>query len=283
MDFQSIALPTELRHHSNGRQMYKNISFLKTNHHTFCNFDHILEMNLVIDIGNTFIKLAVFEEDKLLELAQEEHLSSSIIEVFFSNYKIKKGVFSSVREFGEAETLLKKYNFLRLTHLTPLPLQNHYKTPETLGVDRVAAVIGAKSSFENTNLLVIDIGTCVTYDFISSKNEYLGGAIAPGFEMRFKALNHFTGKLPLINFNKKELKLIGDTTESSIVSGVYNGMKNEIEGTINNYISQYETLKIVVTGGDINLFDLEPKNRIFADEFLVLKGLNEILNYNENQ
>ena len=236
-------------------------------------------MNLIIDIGNTFVKLAVFEGDNMLELAQEEHLSDQIIEAFFSKYKIKKGVFCSVRESGETETLLKKYNFLELTHLTPLPLANHYKTPKTLGVDRIAAAVGAKSSFQNTDLLVIDVGTCITYDFINLKKEYLGGAIAPGFQMRFKALNHFTGKLPLIGFSKEKLKLVGDTTESSILSGVYNGMKNEIEGTINNYLSQYETLKIVVTGGDINLFDLEPKNRIFADEFLVLKGLNEILNY----
>ena len=99
--------------------------------------------------------------------------------------------------------------------------------------------------------------------------------------MRFKALNHFTGKLPLIDFNKDQLMMIGNSTEAAIISGVYNGMKNEIEGTINNYILQYDTLKIVVTGGDRNLFDLEPKNRIFADDFLVMKGLNEILKYNE--
>lgn len=239
-------------------------------------------MNLIIDIGNTFVKLSVFEGDNIVELAQKEQLSSSIIDALFSKYKIKRGIFSSVREFGDLESLLKKYNFIHLTHTTPLPLQNIYKTPKTLGVDRLAAVVGAKSSFKETNLLVIDIGTCITYDFINSKNEYLGGAIAPGFQMRFKALNHYTEKLPLIEFNKEDIKLIGNTTKSAIVSGVYNGMKNEIEGTISNYMSQYETLKIVVTGGDINLFDLEPKNRIFADEFLVLKGLNEILNYNEN-
>jgi type III pantothenate kinase len=111
----------------------------------------------------------------------------------------------------------------------------------------------------------------------------LGGAIAPGFEMRFKALSAFTGKLPLIKFDNKKVNEIGKTTEDAIVSGVYLGMKHEIEGTISRYLSQYESLKIVVTGGDLNLFDLEPKNRIFADEFLVLKGLNEILMYNEEE
>lgn len=238
-------------------------------------------MNLVIDIGNTLIKLAVFHGDKLIETIVEKQLEESLIDTLFQKHNIQKGIFSSVRAKGGDEILLKKYNFLALTYKTPLPLAINYKTPETLGIDRIAVVAAAKNKFNNTNLLVIDIGTCITYDFLNSKNEYLGGAIAPGFQMRFKALHQFTGKLPLVSFNRDDLKLIGNTTETSIISGVYNGMKNEIEGTINNYLLQYDSLKIVVTGGDINLFDLEPKNRIFADEFLVLKGLNEILNYNE--
>tara|TARA_B100000809_G_scaffold263144_2_gene315700 strand:+ start:4354 stop:5070 length:717 start_codon:yes stop_codon:yes gene_type:complete len=236
-------------------------------------------MNFLIDQGNTFTKLAVFEKDKLLFSETVKEISSEKINEFIFDKPIKRAIISSVREPLD-QNLLKKYNLIRLTHLTPLPLQIKYKTPETLGVDRIAASVGAKAIYKDTDLLVIDIGTCVTFDFINSKNEYLGGAIAPGFQMRFKALNYFTGKLPLVVFDKKQLKLIGDTTESSIMSGVYNGMKNEIEGVINDYITQYETLKVVVTGGDTNLFDLEPKNRIFADEFLVLKGLNEILNYN---
>ncbi|NQX97863.1 MAG: type III pantothenate kinase [Flavobacteriales bacterium] len=236
-------------------------------------------MNFVIDQGNTFAKLAVFEQDKLVASQVFNELNNEIINLFISDYTIENAIISSVKKRMD-KNLLKKYNLTHLTHLTPLPLQLKYKTPETLGVDRVAAVVGAISKYKCTNLLVIDIGTCITYDFVNSKKEYLGGAIAPGFEMRFKALNHFTEKLPLIKFDKKQVKLIGNTTESAIVSGVYNGMKNEIEGTINSYLLQYEALKIVVTGGDINLFDLEPKNRIFASEFLVLKGLNEILNYN---
>lgn len=236
-------------------------------------------MNFVIDQGNTFVKLALFEQDKLLFSQIFNEINNEIINLFVANYSIKNAIISSVKKDVD-QNMLKKHNISQLTHLTPLPLHLKYKTPKTLGVDRIAASVGAKTLFKETDLLVIDIGTCVTYDFINSKNEYLGGAIAPGFEMRFKALHHFTGKLPLIKFDKKQVKLIGNTTESSIISGVYNGMKNEIEGIINNYLLQYDTLKIVVTGGDINLFDLEPKNRIFANDFLVLKGLNEILNYN---
>jgi len=236
-------------------------------------------MNFVIDQGNTFSKLAVFEGDKVLFSVAVKDINNEKINNFIFDKPIKRAIISSVRGCVD-DNLLKKYNLIRLTHLTPLPLQIKYKTPKTLGVDRIAASVGANSVDRDTNLLIIDIGTCVTFDFVSSKNEYLGGSISPGFEMRFKALNYFTGKLPLIAFDKKQLMLIGDTTESSIVSGVYNGMKSEIEGVIMNYMKQYEALKIVVTGGDANLFDLEPKNRIFVDEFIVLKGLNEILNYN---
>jgi type III pantothenate kinase len=236
-------------------------------------------MNVVIDIGNTFIKLAIFNQNELIETVVEEEINEKTIDSLLQKYAIGKGIYSSVRVTDKS--LLKKYNFLALSHHTPLPLAIKYKTPETLGLDRIAAVVGANTSYKNTNVLVMDLGTCITYDFITAKNQYLGGAIAPGFNMRFKALNQFTGKLPIVDYKKEQLKLVGDTTENSIISGVYNGMKNEILGTINSYSSQYESLKIVVTGGDINLFDLEPKNRIFADEFLVLKGLNEILNYNE--
>ena len=129
-------------------------------------------MNLIIDIGNTFVKLAVFEGDNIVELTQEEELSSKIINNLFFKYSINNGVFASVRESGIDEIVLKKYNFLKLTHLTPLPLQNYYKTPKTLGVDRIAAAVGAISCFGSTDLLIIDVGTCITYDFINAKKEY---------------------------------------------------------------------------------------------------------------
>lgn len=236
-------------------------------------------MNLVIDQGNTSVKLAVFEQDKVVDSSVVDELSEKKINKFISKYEIKRIIFCSVKSEIVPE-VLKKYNFLELSHLTPLPLAIKYKTPKTLGKDRVAAVVGARKIYPATNLLVIDMGTCITFDFLNTQGEYLGGSISPGFSMRFKALNYFTGKLPLIQFKKEELKQVGDSTESSILSGVYYGIKKEIEGVIQDYLTQYSDLKVVVTGGDVNLFDLEPKNRIFADNFLVLKGLNEILNYN---
>lgn len=237
-------------------------------------------MILAIDIGNTLTKLVVFEGDKVLKVVSKKDVARADINALVSKFDIKSGIISSVSDKNETIELLKNYNFLELSHTTPLPLQIKYKTPQTLGLDRISAVVGAKNEAKG-DVLVIDMGTCVTYDFINNNNEYLGGGISPGFEMRFKALNTFTGKLPLIKFDKDKLMLIGNTTENSIISGVYNGLRNEIDGIINNYLLQYKNLKIVVTGGDRNLFDLEPKNRIFADEFLVLKGLNKILKYNE--
>jgi len=238
-------------------------------------------MNLVIDIGNTYTKIAVFKEKEIVKALTVKQLDDITITSLLGNYSISKRIYTSVANKKDNRELLKKHNFLPLSHLTPLPLKIKYQTPETLGLDRICAVAGAKCIFKENNLLVIDMGTCITYDFIKSNHFYMGGSISPGFQMRFKALQHFTGKLPLVNFAKDKLALIGNTTEKSILSGVYNGMKNEINGIISSYLLQYEDLKVVVTGGDRNLFDLEPKNRIFANEFLVLKGLNEILDYNE--
>ena len=237
-------------------------------------------MNLVIDQGNTTLKLTVFEYDRVAFSCVIDKFDQEKINLIISKYRVKRTIFCSVKSEKIPE-VLKKYNFLELSHLTPVPLSIKYKTPETLGRDRIAAVVGAQTMYPRTNLLVIDMGTCITTDFLNKQGEYFGGSISPGFSMRFKALNHFTGKLHLVKFRKEELKQLGDSTESSILSGVYYGVKNEIEGIVQNYITQYSDLKIVVTGGDLNLFDLEPKNRIFADNFLVLRGLNEILNYNE--
>ena len=236
-------------------------------------------MNLVIDIGNTFVKLAVFQAGEIIYSSTEKDLTENTLVEVYEKFNIQNAISSSV---SSNNNVLKKYNILSLTHDTPLPLQLNYTTPQTLGLDRLAAVMGAKVKCDN-NYLVIDMGTCVTFDYVNSNNEYLGGAISPGFKMRFRSLNTFTKKLPLINYDDIKPKLVGDSTETSIISGVYNGLKNEILGVINEYLQQYNGVKIVVTGGDRNLFDLEPKNRIFADEFLVLRGLNEILNYNEKK
>ncbi|PKP44891.1 MAG: pantothenate kinase [Bacteroidetes bacterium HGW-Bacteroidetes-12] len=241
-------------------------------------------MRLVIDTGNTFVKVAVFKDDTIIFHEKHQEINASIIFEIKNKFDIKRAIISSVRK-NEAEisAILKKNNisFLWLSHEMKFPFKINYTTPQTLGLDRLSAVAGARITFPNTNLLVVDMGTCITFDFIDKNAVYHGGSIAPGFEMRLKSLTHFTQKLPLVSYQNQSIKLIGDSTEKAILFGVYNGYKNEISGMIAAYQQQYSSLKIVVTGGDFKLFDLELKNRIFADEFLVLKGLNEILNYNE--
>lgn len=241
-------------------------------------------MNLIVDIGNTFIKLAVFEEDTLIFHQKQTNFSTEDIHKINQKFLIKSAIISSVRSNNtEMGQVLQKINipFIWLNHQLQFPFKITYSTPETLGLDRLAAVAGASAQFTRSNLLVIDMGTCVTFDFIDENGIYYGGSIAPGFEMRFKALHHFTQKLPQIKYTNQSVKLIGDSTENSILSGVYNGYKHEILGIISAYEQQYNDVKIVLTGGDFKLFDLEVKNRIFADEFLVLKGLCQILKLND--
>lgn len=241
-------------------------------------------MDLIVDVGNTFVKIAVFEDDNIIFYQKYSEINASIIFEIKNKYFVKKAIISSVRN-NEAEisAILNKINisFYWLNHQMKFPFKINYKTPETLGLDRVSAVAGAMAMFPNSNLLIIDMGTCVTFDFVDENLTYYGGSIAPGFEMRFKALPHFTQKLPLIKFENQSIKLIGDSTENSIISGIYNGFKFEILGMISAYEQQYKDIKIVLTGGDFKLFDLEVKNRIFADDFLVLRGLQQILILNE--
>lgn len=244
-------------------------------------------MNLIIDIGNTNAKLAVFQDEKLLEVTtQKKELSSDGITSFSAKFpSLDSAILCAVSDCDAAllSMLKDSFTFIEFNENTPIPIANAYETPDTLGKDRLAAAVGAHLLFPGKNVLVIDFGTCVTYDFVSSSNEYLGGAISPGMEMRFKALHTFTGKLPLIAHKNHE-DLIGKTTEKSILSGVQHGMVAEVKGTIEAYRKQVGGLEVLLTGGDLDFFNpaISGKNDIFADPYLVLKGLNVILNYNDN-
>jgi type III pantothenate kinase len=162
---------------------------------------------------------------------------------------------------------------------TPLPIENRYLTKETLGKDRIAAVVGAYDLYPNQNLLVIDAGTAITYDFINEKGQYLGGNISPGIEMRFKALNYYTGKLPRVQ-PKEWNKLYGSTTEEAILGGVLNGVVFEVDKTIESFKEFYKNLKVIITGGDAEFFDNKLKNSFFVNFNLLALGLNRILEYN---
>jgi type III pantothenate kinase len=179
------------------------------------------------------------------------------------------------------DILTKAGKFILLTELTPLPVKNHYQTPKSLGKDRIAAVTGAWSMFPGRNILVIDAGTCITYDFINQQGEYPGGGISPGIRMRFKAMHTFTGKLPLIEPEDFD-DLIGKSTTESLLSGVYNGVTGEIREIVRLYREKYGDVMVLITGGDHELLNNKLKISIFAVPDLVLLGLNEIFDYNDH-
>lgn len=240
-------------------------------------------MQLVIDIGNSKIKIAVFDGDDALEYFVQPKLVYKKFEDIFKKYpQISKCIMCSVSDDIEAlKGLLEQH--LKITvfnHNTQLPITNTYATPKTLGYDRLAGAVGAYSLHKGKNVLVIDSGTCITYNFISSKGEYMGGAISPGLDMRFNALNHYTAKLPLVEFEENP-PLTGTNTKYSILSGVINGMAFEMDGFIDAYAAQYKGLQVVLTGGNAHRFEHALKNRIFVHPNLVLLGLKKILDYNE--
>ena len=175
--------------------------------------------------------------------------------------------------------LKKQKNFIELNHNTKIPITNKYKTPETLGYDRLASVIGAAKLYPKKNILVIDIGTCIKFNFINSKKEFLGGSISPGLSMRFKALHEFTAKLPLLDLDFVN-DFVGNTTEQSIKSGVLYGIIGELRDMIKMYQKRFSNLVVVVTGGDELKFLFLLKLNIFAEPNLIATGLNEILKHN---
>ena len=194
---------------------------------------------------------------------------------------ISASIISSVTNYDtHIRTFLEERGyFIEFSETTSIPINNNYSTPETLGEDRLAAVVAANYLFPKNNCLVIQAGTCITFEFIDQQKNYLGGAISPGIDMRLKALDTFTAKLPLIE-RKENIDLIGTTTKSSILSGVMNGILEEVEGIITRYQNLYPGLMVVLSGGDMNYFDKRLKNNIFALPNIVLTGLNIILDYN---
>jgi type III pantothenate kinase len=163
---------------------------------------------------------------------------------------------------------------------TKIPLKNLYRSVSTLGSDRIAASVGAYFLQPDKNFLVIDAGTCIKYNFTNAQNEYLGGGISPGIQMRLISLHEHTSKLPLVKLTEDPIDLIGENTEQSILSGVVNGVISEIDGIIDGYQNRFPGILVLLTGGDSEFLAKRLKNSIFAHQNLVLKGLNDILNYN---
>ncbi len=243
-------------------------------------------MKLIIDIGNTRTKLAVFWGNETKEIFFTENLSVKLLTKIVEKYPaIGSAILSSVKDYSpEVDTFLRdRFYFLKLDNKTPLPVKILYKSPQTLGKDRMAIAAASQTLFAGENVLAIDAGTTITYDFVNEKGEYPGGSISPGIQMRLKALHAYTGKLPLVDSLISNIDLVGNNTQSSILSGVLNGVIAEVDGIISAYRAHYPQLKVVLSGGDEKYFDKRLKNNIFALPNFVLKGLKEILDFNEEE
>ncbi len=236
-------------------------------------------MNVVVDSGNTYSKVGWFSGDKLIRY--ETGLEFDELVVAIRSDIPERIIYSSVNrpliEFTDAIQL--GIPVLDLSGSTPVPLRKNYETPHTLGADRVAAAVGAAWLYPDQDLVVIDMGTCITYDLVDKNGTYQGGLISPGIRMRFKALHTFTKRLPLTE-PQNDPALIGKSTLQSIQSGVMNGALSEIEGIIERYCNESPALRVVICGGDAPFFESKLKHPIFAVPELVLIGLNRILLYN---
>ena len=242
-------------------------------------------MELILDFGNTSKKIALFEAGNLLLLQHHPEITPKIVGDFIEDHPgISSCILSSVIRHPSAidELLVSRFPTWILDSNTPLPIHNSYRTPETLGKDRLAAAVAGALCFPGMPVLVINAGTAITYDFVNPSEEYLGGAISPGMQIRFKALHTFTGKLPLVEY-KEELQFLGNDTENSILSGVINGIVGEIEAFASHFNAQFPELKIILSGGDLNYFAKRLKINIFAVANIVLTGLHQILLFNVNK
>jgi type III pantothenate kinase len=238
--------------------------------------------NLVVDIGNTSSKVGIFKQHNLVE--ERVFADHATLNEYVASVQTQAAIIASVSKTYDVILPSTTHipRVLLLTHKLPLPIVNLYATPETLGVDRLAGVCGAKQMFSDEPCLVIDSGTCITYDFINEKAEYLGGAISPGLHMRLRAMHEFTARLPLVTIDG-DIPLIGNSTQSCMQSGAFNGMLIEIEGTIERYKQHYPEMRVILCGGDTHFFENSLKGTIFAVQNLVLKGLNSILLHNVSQ
>ena len=241
-------------------------------------------MNLVVDIGNNFFKLGIFENSNLIFSFSDKNDRIDIeIEKIIGKYsEITSALISNVSSINISDILNRfNINTYELDSTFIFPFKLNYNTPETLGNDRIALAAAATILFPNSNNLVIDAGTCITIDFIDNNNHFTGGSISPGVKMRYDSLNHYTANLPLLK-NKNNFNFPGNSTNASIHAGIIGGVSNEIMGFINQINSRYDKVNVILTGGDAKILSKTLKITIFANQNFILEGLNYILNLNKN-
>jgi type III pantothenate kinase len=235
---------------------------------------------LTLDIGNTETKGALFEPRNPKAIHFAKGVLGEVIVNLLAHTHLPRVIMSNVTHLDPFAYLPKDIPVLNFDYTTPLPFNNRYKSPDTLGLDRIANTAGAAYLFPGQNALAIDFGTCIKYDFITDERDYLGGSISPGMQMRYKSLHAFTDKLPEVT--RVEIwPEFGNDTVSSIQSGVQQGIAHEVEGFIAQYERQYGKINVIFTGGDALYFAPRFKNRIFAAPLLTLVGLAGILTFNE--
>ncbi|MCP9611108.1 type III pantothenate kinase [Coprobacter sp. LH1063] len=238
--------------------------------------------NLIIDQGNTTLKLAVFDKNEPVAFTQLRKWDEGIVSGLLEDYSIEACIYASVAAPSEKEIIWLGDNierFIEFNHKTLLPINIDYRTPDTLGLDRIAGVVGAFYEKKGHDILVIDAGTAITYDVLTADGRFIGGNISPGIKMRLKSLHAFTGRLPMVP-KEGDIPAIGYDTDTAIRSGVMEGIRFEMEGYIEEVKSKCPEVLIFLTGGDAFLFAERVKSTIFADKNIVLKGLNRILDYN---
>ena len=237
---------------------------------------------LCIDIGNSRVKYGIFEKDSLLEISYSPKPNIDKIDQLLYNHNFKNIIISSVRPIDDVwlNHLQSISEVLLLDHLTPLPIQNEYQKPESLGKDRLAAAVGASILQEDQACLIVDAGTCITYDVLDPQARYQGGNIAPGLQMRLDAMHHFTAKLPSLTLDEGQDGSIGKSTPEAIMNGACLGVLYELQGYIESLEVKFGQLMVICTGGNAEYLAKRLKNKIFVRPNLVLEGLNKILTYN---
>jgi len=240
-------------------------------------------MNLVVDIGNNYFKLGIFENSNLIYTFSDKNSEiNNEIEIVLTKYKnVSYAIISNVSSLSVFEVFKKfEIKVLKLDSTLALPFILNYKTPETLGNDRLALAAAASTLYPHSNKLIIDVGTCITIDFVDHDNNFFGGSISPGLEMRYKSLNNYTANLPLLKIGD-DYNYPGDSTNSSIHAGVIGGVCNEIMGFITKIDSKHDNIEVILTGGNAKFLSKRLKITIFANQNFILEGLNCILNLNK--
>ena len=239
-------------------------------------------MYLTIDIGNSFAKLAIFHDGEIVYKERHHKLLVGNVDKLYKKFLFSRAILSSTRVIDKRiiTAIQRRYDMIILDHNTAIPIKNLYRTPETLGRDRLAAMVGAYVQYPKQNCVIIDLGTCNTFDLVDKNGTYQGGNISPGVDMKLKAMNHFTSKLsqPVRQYNDDP---IGKDTTSALQNGAFWGTIFEIESFIHRMNALFTPLNVILTGGDAEIFGSKLNSKIFVAPNIVLIGLHEILKYNE--